>query len=82
MAILLFLLFNIPILLKLLSRSKPREMAIGYENVSYMLFLILIVWMVFGLFSNGEYGKLLWLVNGAALGILNTIHINVTPETN
>ncbi len=77
----LFLIFNIAILYGLISYSRNKGLATGNENISYMFFLVLIVWAIFGLFGNGEYAKVLWLTNGASLGIINappfrTVNLN------
>ena len=76
-----FQIFNIAILYGLISYSRNKGLATGNENISYMFFLVLIVWAIFGLFGNGEYAKVLWLTNGASLGIINappfrTVNLN------
>ena len=78
----IFSIFNLAILYGLLSYSKRKKIDHEKESISYMFFLILVVWAIFGLFGNGEYGKILWLTNGAALGLINTPLVNsLKPKT-
>lgn len=73
----LFAIFNVSILYGLISYSRNRGLEIGNENIAYMFFLVLVVWAIFGIFGNGEYGKILWLTNGASLGIINARQFNL-----
>jgi len=78
---LLFSIFNLAIFYELIVYSRNKGLAMGNENISYMFFLVLVVWAIFGLFGNGEYGKILWLVNGASLGLINAQSIRPVTST-
>jgi len=72
----IFMLFNILIIYKLIIYNKGSPIGSESKNVSYILIMILIIWGIFGVFSSGEYGKILWITNGAAIGLFSTIKKN------